>query len=110
MVLAAGFHDGFLSRAMPHLGHAPGLSDSTPGHMGQKYLAPTDGSAAEPWALWSWSCLCWQQEGVTGWGLGLAAQQEGCEASVGAGTFVFMAVLLSMLMVEPTGSSSCAHA
>jgi hypothetical protein len=35
----SGFHRGFRSSAMPHFGHAAGLSDSTPGHIGQMYLA-----------------------------------------------------------------------
>jgi hypothetical protein len=34
---------GFRSSAMPHFGQSPGLSDSTPGHIGQKYFAPADG-------------------------------------------------------------------
>jgi hypothetical protein len=28
---------------MPHLGQSPGFSDSTPGHIGQKYLAFAEG-------------------------------------------------------------------
>ena len=28
---------------MPHFGQSPGLSDSTPGHIGQKYFAVADG-------------------------------------------------------------------
>jgi hypothetical protein len=43
MVLLFGFHMGFRSRAIPHFGQSPGLSDSTPGHIGQKYFAPEAG-------------------------------------------------------------------
>ncbi len=32
----------FRSRAIPHFGQAPGLSDSTPGHMGHMYAAVDD--------------------------------------------------------------------
>ena len=46
MVFAAGFHAEFSSSAMPHFGHAPGLSDSTPGHIGQKYFAAAEGVTA----------------------------------------------------------------
>jgi hypothetical protein len=28
---------------MPHFGQMPGLSDSTPGHIGQKYFAVAEG-------------------------------------------------------------------
>jgi hypothetical protein len=38
---------------MPHLGQSPGFSDSTPGHIGQKYLAADAGmTATESWGLW----------------------------------------------------------
>jgi hypothetical protein len=46
----------------------PGLSDSTPGHIGQKYLAEAEG----------WTevlCSCPQQAGLAGF----ASQQEGRE-------------------------------
>ena len=46
----------------------PGLSDSTPGHIGQKYLAEAEG----------WTevlCSCPQQAGLAGF----AAQHEGGE-------------------------------
>ena len=37
------------SKAMPHFGHVPGRSLSTPGHMGQKYAdVPEDVLAAGP--------------------------------------------------------------
>jgi hypothetical protein len=36
-------HAGFRSNAMPHFGQSPGLSDSTPGHIGQKYFAADEG-------------------------------------------------------------------
>ena len=38
-----GFHAGLRSSAIPHFGQSPGLSDSTPGHIGQKYFAAADG-------------------------------------------------------------------
>jgi len=31
------------SSAIPHFGQVPGLSDSTPGHIGQKYFAAAEG-------------------------------------------------------------------
>jgi hypothetical protein len=34
---------------MPHFGHAPDLSDSTPEHIGQKYFAAAEGVTASPW-------------------------------------------------------------
>jgi hypothetical protein len=34
---------------MPHFGQSPGLSDSTPGHIGQKYFARADGVTFSPW-------------------------------------------------------------
>jgi hypothetical protein len=41
---------GFLSNAIPHFGQSPGLSDSTPGHIGQKYFAPDFGfTSAAAW-------------------------------------------------------------
>jgi RNA polymerase sigma factor (sigma-70 family) len=40
---------GFLSSAMPHLGQSPGLSDSTPAHIGQKYLADAEGFTSASW-------------------------------------------------------------
>jgi hypothetical protein len=44
---------------MPHFGQSPGLSDSTPGHMGQKYFAAAEGlavmMAAAAW--WMWGCF-----------------------------------------------------
>jgi hypothetical protein len=46
MTLAGGFHAGLRSRAMPHFGQSPEVSDSTPGHIGQKYLAATEGVTA----------------------------------------------------------------
>jgi hypothetical protein len=39
-------HAGFRSKAIPHFGHSPGSSDSTPGHIGQKYFAAEDGATA----------------------------------------------------------------
>jgi hypothetical protein len=33
---------------MPHFGQSPGLSDSTPGHIGQKYFAAEAGFTS-PW-------------------------------------------------------------
>jgi hypothetical protein len=35
-------HAGFRSNGMPHFGQSPGLSDSTPGHIGQQYFAPDE--------------------------------------------------------------------
>lgn len=37
----------FCSSAIPHFGQSPGLSDTTPGHIGQKYFAADDGSGLE---------------------------------------------------------------
>ena len=34
---------GFLSNAIPHFGQTPGLTDSMPGHISQKYFASTGG-------------------------------------------------------------------
>jgi len=34
---------GLRSSRMPHFGQSPGLSDSTPSHIGQKYLAEAEG-------------------------------------------------------------------
>ena len=33
---------GLRSKAMPHIGHAPGRSLATPSHIGQKYFAAVD--------------------------------------------------------------------
>lgn len=50
MVLEVGLQAGFSSNAMPHFGHAPGLSLSTPGHIGQKYCAAAEGvTVASAW-------------------------------------------------------------
>ena len=38
VLLCVGFHAEFFSRAMPHFGQSPGLSEATPGHIGQKYF------------------------------------------------------------------------
>ncbi len=48
---------------MPHFGQVPGWSDSTPGHMGQKYLLAglRSAAAASVWAVEWWSPP-WQQE------------------------------------------------
>jgi hypothetical protein len=46
MVFFGGCHAGFRSKAMPHFGQSPGWSDSTPGHIGQKYFATADGFTA----------------------------------------------------------------
>ena len=46
-LLAAGeTQAGFRSKAIPHFGQSPGSSDSTPGHIGQKYFAPAAGMTA----------------------------------------------------------------
>ncbi|HEY0257479.1 MAG TPA: hypothetical protein VGC39_08550 [Candidatus Methylacidiphilales bacterium] len=43
---------------MPHMGQAPGLSLSTPSHIGQKYFAfDLGGVGLESWEAW----LPWQQ-------------------------------------------------
>jgi hypothetical protein len=65
MVLAADFQVGFRSSAMPHFEQSPGLSDSMPGHIGQKYLA----SAAGVTAACSWDFPP-QQDGVAVGGAG----------------------------------------
>jgi hypothetical protein len=46
---------------MPHLGHVPGTSLSTPGHIGQKYAVPLPRAAASAAAdvatpPWQHSC------------------------------------------------------
>ena len=46
---SAGPKAGLRSRAMPHFGQAPGRSDSTPGHIGQKYFAVAEGRMAGSW-------------------------------------------------------------
>jgi hypothetical protein len=38
---------------MPHFGQSPGVSLSTPGHMGQKYFATAEGvTGSPPWFGW----------------------------------------------------------
>jgi hypothetical protein len=37
---------------MPHFGQSPGLSDSTPGHIGQKYVAAAEGFTIAPPCSW----------------------------------------------------------
>lgn len=39
---------GLRSSRMPHFGQSPGVSDSTPGHIGQKYFAFAEGSTGAP--------------------------------------------------------------
>ena len=85
----AGPKAGFLSSAMPHFGQLPGRSDSTPGHMGQKYIAPFDGttfSSECPWPQqlgFGTTGSVWQQLCFTGFGW----QQD---FGSGAGSLVFI--------------------
>jgi hypothetical protein len=55
---------------MPHFGHSPGWSDSTPGHIGQKNFAVAEGFAIA-------SPCSWQQQhepgGVEGFFIILSA-------------------------------------
>jgi hypothetical protein len=50
---------------MPHIGHAPGLSFSTPAHIGQKYFRTAfggvTGEAALAWSSWQHG---WLAEGL----------------------------------------------
>jgi hypothetical protein len=54
---------------MPHLGQLPGASDSTPGHIGQKYLAFDFAGETAAWvsqhAAFASGCAClrnfWRQ-------------------------------------------------
>ena len=49
-IFVDAFQVGLRSRAMPHFAQTPGLSDSMPGHIGQKYFASRDGLASGlPW-------------------------------------------------------------
>jgi hypothetical protein len=52
------------SSAIPHLGHVPGKSLSTPGHIGQKYAAPLLRAAAS--AAAADSALPWQHSCAAG--------------------------------------------
>ncbi len=62
MVLAAAaIQAGLRSRAMPHFGQSLGCSDSTPGHIGQKYFAAAAGFIAA-----SAAGRDWQQAAVDG--------------------------------------------
>jgi hypothetical protein len=44
--MAEDFHAGFFSKAIPHFAQSPAVSDSTPGHIGQKYRAAVEGVTA----------------------------------------------------------------
>jgi len=44
--VSGAIHAGFLSNAMPHFVQSAGLSDVTPGHIGQMNLAPEEGISA----------------------------------------------------------------
>ncbi len=63
---------------MPHFGQSPGLSDSTPGHIGQKYFVSEDGLTSAS-AEWSWppqqdffSCEWFMENGVLVYGCTIA--------------------------------------
>ena len=44
---ASPFHAGLRSKSIPQMGQAPGLSEATPGHIGQMYFATTGGEAGD---------------------------------------------------------------
>ena len=59
MVRADSLCAGFRSSAIPHFGQVPGLSLSTPSHIGQKYFFADLCPAAA-------ACSAWLQEGSSG--------------------------------------------
>jgi hypothetical protein len=68
---------------MPHLGHVPGTSLSTPGHIGQKYAAPLLRAAIG--AAASVAASPWQQPAFATTGGGAAgAWQQSCASAAGA--------------------------
>ena len=94
---------GFRSKAIPHRGHVPGASASTPTHIGQKYFAPADGVAAPP----SSACppaphACFSPTGAHRIGLDFStAPQHGAAGELG---------VWSSMDPHHTGASPCGQA